>query len=663
MKFVDVILPFGDLEANHPLTYRVPPHLENVLHIGDPVVVPFRKGKAEGFILQEASNPGIPTKEILEKNKKLSPLPLETMTLAKWISERYLSPLWEALRSFAYPNIEKPISTMENFSGHPVPKLPFALTEEQKNSAQPVINAISEGRHEIFLLHGITGSGKTEVYLACTQSALEAGKQVLMLVPEIPLSFQVARRFREIFGELVVVLHSGLSTKEKEKEQVRFARGKAKIVVGPRMALFAPFKNLGLIIMDEEHDSSYKQENHPRYQARVLARKIALQKNAVLLFGSATPSLESYYSAKTGEFSLLTLQNRYEARPLPFVQIVDLRTPNGKQAFPFSQVLVEALRETKAKKEQAILFLNRRGFSPAVFCLECGLVFECPRCSISLTFHLAQKKLLCHYCNFQKAPPSSCPRCGSLNLTYRGFGTQRLEEEIHKHLPGAKVLRLDRDTTARRGSTKEIVEAFLNHEADILIGTQMVAKGFDFPNVSLVGILNADQHLHFPDFRAGEKTFQLLAQVAGRAGRRDIEGKVILQTFDPEHPVIQAASKHDYLLFYEEEIQNRKKAFYPPFCHLTNFILTNSDETLLEEELQKLEKFLKDAGIAANVEILGPSPCPIPKINKNFRWHFLLKSEAIKPLLELAKHAFVWFKKNNKSKTRFTVDVNPMNLL
>lgn len=658
--FAEVLLPFGNVTSNHPYTYSIPEHLNGKISPGDPVLVPFRSSTATGVVVSLCEDPGRSTKPIQAKNPSVNTVPHEVLEFSKWLSGRYISSWWDALRGFLMPGNGK-------HAAEPRPVEPpqaIRLTQEQQTAAAHIETSLALGKFQSFLLHGITGSGKTEVYLSSALKAVELGKEVLVLVPEIPLSFQVSDRFREYFGDGVIVLHSGLTEKEKRLEQAKLLQGKARIVVGPRMALHASLRKVGLIVVDEEHDASYKQENHPRYHAAVVAEKLAETQNATLLFGSATPSLETYYRAQQGGIGLLKLASRYESRSLPEVNIVDLRTADRPQSRPLSAALLEALQETVHQGQQAILFINRRGFSPVVFCRDCGYAFQCPHCSISFTYHLTRKSLRCHYCDFQSLVPDKCPSCQGSRLMSRGFGTERLEEKIRELLPAAKILRLDRDTASKRGGTKTILEKFRNGEADILLGTQMVTKGFDFPNVSLVGIICADHLLHFPDFRSGERTFQLLTQAAGRAGRGSAPGRVILQAYDPEHPVIQAAAGHDYSLFYAQEIETREKAVYPPFVSLANLLLTGEDEAEIQQQGKNLREFvLKNLPLEDERFLLGPSPCPIQKISKNFRWHLLLKSTGVNPLIDQCREVYNWYSREGSRKVKLTVDIDPLRLL
>ncbi len=658
--FADVLLPFGDTYLDQTFTYLIPPPLLGKLSLGDPVLVPFRKATASGYVVGFLEHFDRPSRAILAINTKTSPISSEVLAFSTWLVSRYVSPPWDALRSFIFP-----ANGHERKQNLILPqKQANSLTKEQEEASTEIKRALLVEKSQTFLLHGITSSGKTEVYLDCTKAAVKQGKEVLILVPEIPLSFHLAKRFQEVFGDQVAILHSALTDKERREQQARIQHEEVSIVIGPRMSLFAPFHNLGLIIMDEEHDPSYKQESHPRYHSFVVAEKLAERQKAVLLLGSATPSLESYYRGREGNIKLLELKTRFESRSLPHVTIVDMKEEKGKTPRPFSFTLLEAIQETIKKGQQVILFINRRGFSPLVLCSDCGYTFHCPDCSISLTLHLSKNILWCHYCDFRKTPPEVCPDCQSQHLTYRGFGTQRLEETLTKNVPEARVLRLDRDVASKRGGSKAVLEAFSKGEANILIGTQMVTKGFHFPNVSLVGIIHADHLLHFPDFRSGERTFQLLTQVSGRAGRGEVEGRVILQTYDPEHPAIQAAASQDYKAFYEVEIEARRKALYPPFVSLTNLVLTGQEEEAVEKQAGALREFIeKCRSTSEDLVVLGPSPCPIEKISKNFRWHLLLKAKTVEELMRLGKETQTWYAKEGNRKVRLTIDIDPVRLL
>ena len=458
---------------------------------------------------------------------------------------------------------------------------PLQLTEEQSVAIKPILQTIEEKRHDVFLLYGITGSGKTEVYMQSIQKVLEEGREGIVLVPEISLTPQMVNRFKGRFGDEVAVLHSGLSIGEKYDEWRKIQRKEVRVAVGARSAIFAPFENLGIIIIDEEHETSYKQEDNPRYHARDVAIERARTHNCPVILGSATPSLETFARAKKGVYQLLTLSKRMNDQSLPTVDIVDMREElrEGNRTM-FSRVLYDKLQDRLMKKEQTVLFLNKRGHSSFVMCRDCGYVIQCPNCDISLTYHRYQQQMKCHYCGYEAVVPTICPECTSEHIRYFGTGTQKVEEELGKIFPEARVIRMDVDTTSRKGSHEKLLTAFEEGKADILLGTQMIAKGLDFPNITLVGVLSADTMLHLPDFRSSEKTFQLLTQVSGRAGRHELAGEVVIQTYSPEHYSIELASQQDFDQFYQKEMMIRKIHQYPPFYYLA--LITVSHEELMK---------------------------------------------------------------------------------
>jgi primosomal protein N' (replication factor Y) len=542
--------------------------------------------------------------------------------------------------------------------------VPPVLYEEQLRAVKKIIEALDkkDGRH-VFLLHGVTGSGKTEVYLQAIAAALNRGKQAIVLVPEIALTPQMIDLFRSRFGHQVAVLHSRLSDGERYDEYHRLRTGEAKVVLGARSAIFSPLEKPGLIILDEEHEPSYKQEESPRYHARTVALRLAGYTGAVVVLGSATPSLESYcQAAGGGTYQLLELNQRVGELTLPSVHLIDLRRElrKGNKGI-FSGVLQEAIADRLSRREQVILFLNRRGYSTLVVCRECGLVLKCPHCDISLTYH-ASGRLRCHYCNYSVMAPSLCPGCGSHYVAYLGMGTQKVEQEIRRLFPAARVLRLDSDTVGRRGAHREIIETFREGEADILVGTQMVAKGLDIPGVTLVGVINADISLHMPDFRASERTFQLLTQVAGRSGRGKKKGEVMIQTYSPEHYAITCAQNHDYRGFYRREMALRRALGYPPFTHLARLLVTGK----LEREVQEAADFLAQAVRTTNapVELLGPAPAPIGRIKDRYRWHLVLKAPVQNFLREAATAAMNGFyNMSNYRRVQVSVDIAPQSMM
>ncbi|MEK3887026.1 primosomal protein N' [Bacillus sp. FSL K6-3431] len=541
-----------------------------------------------------------------------------------------------------------------------VPTNPLPLTSQQQAAIIPVLHSIETEKHETFLLFGVTGSGKTEIYLQSIQSVLEKGKDAIVLVPEIALTPQMVDRFKSRFGDDVAVLHSGLSIGEKYDEWRKIQRKEAKVVVGARSAVFAPLENIGIIIIDEEHETSYKQEEAPRYHARDIAIQRALFHQCPVMLGSATPSLESFARAKKGVYKLLTLSKRMNDRDLPPVSIVDMREEmrSGNRSM-FSKELFAKMEERIAKKEQIILFLNRRGHSSFMMCRDCGYVMQCPHCDISLTYHQFSNEMKCHYCGFDTAVPQTCPECSSTHIRYFGTGTQKVEEELLKLLPEARIVRMDVDTTGRKGAHEKLLDRFQSGKADILLGTQMIAKGLDFPNVTLVGVLSADTMLHLPDFRAGEKTFQLLTQVSGRAGRHELVGEVVIQTYTPEHYSIQLAGLQDYERFYQQEMVMRKVGSYPPFYFLAMITVSHEDLMKAYATTDKIAKYM-GTKISKEAIMLGPVASSIPRINDRYRYQCLIKykhepelNEALKKVLEHYQQQYI------KEGLTISIDVNP----
>ncbi|MBG9544165.1 primosomal protein N' [Cytobacillus firmus] len=502
---------------------------------------------------------------------------------------------------------------------------PLSLTDGQRKAIIPILDSIEDNRHETFLLYGVTGSGKTEVYLQSIQRVLKDGKEAIVLVPEISLTPQMVKRFKGRFGDQVAVMHSGLSAGEKYDEWRKIQRKEVKVVVGARSAIFAPFENLGIIIIDEEHETSYKQEENPRYHARDVAIKRAENYKCPVVLGSATPSLESFARAQKGVYHLLTLENRMNNQALPAVDIIDMREElrEGNRSM-FSRKLLAKIKDRLGKKEQIVLFLNKRGHSSFVMCRDCGYVINCPHCDISLTYHRYNQQMKCHYCGYEALVPNACPECESEHIRYFGTGTQKVEEELAKILPEAKVIRMDVDTTSRKGAHEKLLDQFQEGHADILLGTQMIAKGLDFPNITLVGVLSADTMLHLPDFRSSEKTFQLLTQVSGRAGRHELEGEVIIQTYTPEHYSIELAGEQDYDKFYDREMMARKIHRYPPFFYIS--LVTVSHEELMKavSVTEKITQYIQSK-LSAESIVLGPVASPIPRINNRYRYQCLIK--------------------------------------
>ena len=511
---------------------------------------------------------------------------------------------------------------------------PSLLTEPQKKAVEEIGQALRSQKFHPFLLHGVTGSGKTEVYLRVIDEAVAQGRQALLLVPEIALTGQLVAYFRARIRFPMAVLHSGLSAGERSDEWRRIKKGLVKLVFGARSAIFAPLDHLGMIIVDEEHDPSYKQEEKVRYHARDLALVRGKMEDAVVVLGSATPSMESYYNAVEKKFHYLSLPSRIDHRPLPEIQVVDMRQEKGagKERLIFSRALEDALRQNVERNEQALLFLNRRGFSTFALCRDCGFVYRCPNCSVSLIYHLPDKSFHCHYCDYCLPALSRCPECASVHIMLFGLGTQRLEEEIQKRLPGVRVGRMDRDTTSRKSSHQKILGQVRRGEINLLIGTQMITKGHDFPRVTLVGVLAADLSLNVPDFRASERTFQLLTQVAGRAGRGPLPGKVIIQTFNPHQHSVRMAQEQDFISFYQQEAKFRQEMGYPPFTRLINFRLEGNAEAKTLRYAKVIEQIVyrilqQNKKFQGQVEVLGPTPAPLARLKGKCRYQMLLKGK------------------------------------
>lgn len=542
------------------------------------------------------------------------------------------------------------------------------LTEQQEYALATIRTELSAPEPRPILIHGVTASGKTEVYLrAIADVVLEQKRQVIVLVPEISLTVQTIDIFRGRFGDRVAILHSALSPGERFDEWRRIARGQVDICVGARSAIFAPFRNLGLVVVDEEHEPSYKQDNTPRYHARQVAYWRTKLSGAGLILGSATPSVESYWRARQGRYALVEMSQRVAGRPLAHVEVVDLRDTKGpgprQSPGPVHQVLVDAIRERIADQEQVILFLNRRGFAPVLQCTSCGHVIACEHCDVALVYHEELRQLCCHHCDYQMPVPEKCLLCGEQALKPLGFGTERLEGWLDKVLPEARVLRLDRDTTRRKNAHAQILGRFRRREADILLGTQMVAKGLDFENVTLVGVIAADVALNLPDFRAAERTFQLICQVAGRAGRGHRRGTVYLQTYNPDHPAIVAARDQDYLAFFEHEIKDREDACYPPFYSLARLILSHEHEYEAETCGERIARRAEEAfaEVGAWGEILGPSPAPLSKLRDQFRYHLILRVPGASLLMKVLKALDE--KLTDDLRSGLTIDVDPVSMM
>lgn len=539
----------------------------------------------------------------------------------------------------------------------------LTLNPEQAIAVEQIVSTVGQ-ESQTYLLQGVTGSGKTEVYLQVIERVLAQGKTAIMLVPEISLTPQVTNRFIARFGQQVAILHSGLSDGEKYDEWRKIEQGQAQVVVGARSAVFAPLKNLGVIIIDEEHEATYKQDSNPRYHAREVAKLRADYNQAVLVLGSATPSLETRARASRGLYGLLRLNQR--ANPLakiPEVQVVDFRDYIGQQeAGNFTPILLDKIREKLEKKEQVVLMLNRRGYSSFVMCRDCGTVDQCPNCDISLTLHMDSRSMNCHYCGFQKAIPQICPNCQSRSIRYYGTGTQKAYDELQELLPEARILRMDVDTTRKKGAHEGLLDRFGRGEADILLGTQMIAKGLDFPNVTLVGVLNADTALNLPDFRSSERTFQLLTQVAGRAGRADKEGEVLIQTYNPNHYAIAFAKNQDYEGFYQYEMNIRRNLGYPPYYFTVGLTLSHKSEDFVVQKAFEVVSFLRE-NLSDSIRILGPTPKPIARTHNLYHYQIILKYRKEENLEAVLNHILDKTQEKEMKDLRMVIDNEPQNMM
>src|SRR5690625_2389706 len=542
--------------------------------------------------------------------------------------------------------------------------LPLTLTEQQEMAISPIKEKIMTNEHDVFLLHGITGSGKTEIYLQAIQDVIKKGQEAIVLVPEISLTPQMVNRFKGRFGSKVAVLHSALSAGENYDEWRRIHQKEVQVVVGARSAIFAPFDNLGIIIIDEEHETTYKQEDQPRYHARDVAIKRGKYYNCPVILGSATPALESFARAKKGVYQLAVLDKRTNNKDMPAVEIVDMRKElHAGNRSMFSRVLKEKIENKLKQKEQIVLLLNRRGYSTFVMCRDCGHVKECPHCDIALTYHKNSHQLKCHYCSREEEMPLTCPECASDLIRYFGTGTQRVEESLASLMPEARVIRMDVDTTRRKGAHERLLDQFANQEADILLGTQMIAKGLDFPNVTLVGVLSADAMLHLPDFRSSEKTFQLLTQVSGRAGRHALTGEVVVQTYTPDHYSIELASTYDFEQCYRQEMNMRRTFRYPPYVFLTLITVSHESQIKVIQTTERIVQLLLQ-NVQKDTIILGPTPSPLTRIKDRYRYQSMIKYRYEPKLRELLNKIMDQFSGEiRKDNLQISIDTQPYQLM
>ncbi len=538
----------------------------------------------------------------------------------------------------------------------------FTLTQGQQDALQIIAEGLNSGTPQTTLLYGVTGSGKTEVYLRSISDVLDAGGSCIALCPEISLTAHLMDAYRARFGDQIAILHSKLSMGERHDEWRRIESGEAKVVLGPRSAIFAPVRNLKLIVIDEEHEPSYKQDHSPRYSARLAAEERARIEGASVILGSATPSLETFYRTSTGEIRLAVLDKRVDDRPMPEVKTVDQREEfaQGRRNI-FSEPLRQGIEDRLSRGEQTILFVNRRGYASFILCRSCGYTARCPNCDVSLTYHSAMKLLKCHHCDESMRAPDVCPKCGGPHFKQFGIGTERVEEEVRKVFPEASVIRMDSDTTRRKNAHFQILDAFREGRADILVGTQMVAKGLDFPNVTLVGVISADTILNLPDFRSAERTFQLLTQVSGRAGRGKKPGEVIVQSFSPENYAIKAAAQQDYKTFYDEEIEYRRELGYPPFSRLINILSSDPVDSFAQTRLEDFKSALESRIQSDEITLMGPAPAPISRLKGMYRWHILIKNRGSDGIQQVIKEVLADI--SQSVRTGLTIDVDPLTML
>lgn len=661
-KYVEIIT---SLPIDRTFQYAVTGRESYAPEVGKRVHISFGNTKRIGYIVKLEDSPQVegpkPLTDIIDAEPLFTP---EMIELARWVKDNYFCSWGEALEAMIPSALKRGKITMETRikEDEPVvvPTEKHVPNEEQARILADIIKCLDAGKHEVFLLHGITGSGKTEIYLQAMESVLVKGKSGIMLVPEISLTPQTVERFRSRFGDRVAVFHSGMLESARFTEWKRIKDGEARVVVGPRSAVFSPFKDLGLVVIDEEHEPSYKQEDAPRYHAREVAIERARMAGVPVILGSATPSLESYHSAMLGNYRLIELTQRIEEKKLPRVKLVDMRmefeTKVGQRVI--SAVMGEALRKDVLKKQQALLFLNRRGFSTSVSCRKCGYVLKCKKCDSPMVFHKEKNELICHYCNRRAEPIQTCPACNDSQLSYKGTGTQKVEAELKKILPDARVARMDSDTMSKRGAHDKVLREFKEHKLDIIVGTQMIAKGLDFPKVTQVGVVSADANLNLPDFRSGERTFDLITQVAGRAGRGDLGGEVIVQTFTPEHYAVSLAAKHDFHGFYEREIESRRQLMYPPYVHFIKITMRSRIEANAEKAAEKLAETLKAR--IKDVDIVGVAPSPMTKLRGYYRWNVIIRTKDRMGMVAGLRTALHGFRKG--SGVFMAVDVDPMTM-
>lgn len=719
--YIDVLVE-TIVKKDLTFVYKVREELINKIEIGKRVLVPFSNKKIQGFIIGISKNNKFDyeVKEIIDIIDDKKVLSDELLKLGKFMSNRYMCSLIgcyqtmlpKALKAKVKNNTNKSyikyirlinnnieitnknqleiINLLKNnkvlksdiVNKYALKRLiDLNIVKEEKeeeyrkidsinlehkdinlnNEQKSAINIINNNldKEEVILIYGVTGSGKTEVYIEVIKEALKNNKSAIVLVPEISLTPQTIARFNNVFNNNIAVLHSGLSDGERYDEYRKILNEEVNIVIGARSAIFAPLKNIGVIIVDEEHVSTYKQENNPKYNAIEIAIERSKYHKCPVILGSATPSIESYARAKKGYYELITLDTRVNAQEMPKTMIIDMKEENKKGNILFSNILMENIRSTLSKDEKIMLLLNKRGYANYISCGNCGYTQKCPNCDITLTYHKTSQMMRCHYCGYATNKLDICPECNSGNIKILGSGTEKVEEKLKELFTNIRICRMDLDTTTSKGSHQRIINDFNNNKYDVLIGTQMISKGLDFPDVTLVGVINADSSLNIPNFRSSEQTFQLITQIIGRSGRGNKKGIAIIQTYNPNHYSIYYASKHDYKAFYNEEIAIRKKLHYPPYCFLVLIKIISKDFELLSKESKKISEYLKK-NLSVQSIILGPSLGTIIKINNNYNFQCIIKYKKDEKLYEVLKNLDSIYQNNNKVKLDF--DFNPIKL-
>lgn len=716
---VGVLVEISNKSVDRIFDYKVPQEKEKFIKIGLRVEVPFGHQKLEGFVLEIKENSNLDSlKEIIRVIDEDIVLNDELIKLGRFMKEKTLAPLISCYQVMLPKALKAKNNVVINKKYETFYKLNKNIVDVKLNSGQQeivdmfktkemvsrkeildisssslntlvkknilvkclvekyrtdyldksdrvkeltleqqkVVDSVNLFSNDVYLLHGVTGSGKTEVYIKLIEKVLNLGKTAIMLVPEISLTPQMVSRFEQVFGNKIAALHSALSDGEKYDEWRRIVRGEVSIVIGARSAVFAPLTNIGIIIIDEEHSDSYKQDNNPRYNAKDIAIERARNYNCPVLMGSATPSLDTYARAVKKVYKLLNLPNRVNGKDLPHIDIVDMNEEMKYSKGHFSKILLDEIKKTVKNKEQVILLLNRRGYSSFVSCKNCSYTMKCPNCDISLTYHKSSNMLRCHYCGYGTNLLHTCPSCGENSISTLGVGTEKIEEELNSLIEDAKILRMDVDTTSKKGMHKKMITAFKNHEYDILLGTQIVAKGLDFPLVTLVGVINADTSLNIPDFRSSENTFDLLCQTSGRSGRSKNQGKVIIQTFNKDHYAIKYSKEHDYIGFFKKEMDIRRKLKYPPYYFLCYLKISGKDDNYILNEANKIKRSL-ERNLSSTI-ILGPSPATVFKINNIYRYGIIMKYKNSKDLYDFLTRIMNHYQSNNK--VVIDIDFNPI---